>query len=150
MVAQKQGLAPTDEECRREFVNLYVRPKNAEDYDEEYAKIVERKYKRINDTLAKKHLENKHMTGYDRDIKDLCKTPDRTHIPLERTPESILYEQTNICLPALSPTWRCEKCGTQHHKAVPEFWDSFENRVRMGCSFCHTLHPFDQIDFKRI
>lgn len=150
----RQGLGASDEDVKREFVSRENRPNSPFDYTEEYAHIMERKYKRIEEEKRKMKIAEHWQHGNDRIVKEPFTNghvgyKDRSHLPMERIPEAILYEETGILLEPFEP-WRCPSCGVLHMKAVPQYWDAIERRPVFGCSFCHQKHFYELINFKRL
>ncbi len=151
----RQNEGASDEDMMKEYVGPYDKPRAPDDFNTEYEKIMLRKMKRIDDLRKKKDMESTYHIGKDRPIKDRYSTghvgyADRTHLPMDRLPEMLAYEQLGEIHEPFT-TWRCPSCGTLHHKAVPEYWDRTENRIKAGCSFCgDDSHWLNRIDFKRI
>ena len=149
---RSRGYAPDDRDIEREHVPLWERNQTADKYSEEYAHIMERKMKRINDAMKKKDIEGRYFQGNDAILKDrLARKPDQTWLPLDVLPEKLAYEQLGEIHEPLQTKWRCPDCGTLHLKRIPEFWDTRTNSIRAGCSFCKCdNHWLNRLNFKRL
>ena len=151
MKLKRQGYGQDDHDIKREHVPIYEKP-TKDSFSEEYAHIMERKMKRINDNMKKKDIEGRYFQGNDAILKDrLAKTPDRTWLPMDVLPEKIAYEQLGEIHEPLQTQWRCPSCGTLHMKRIPEFWSTKHNRIMAGCSFCKCdNHWLNRLNFKTL